>query len=383
MHLGFISPEYPHPKVKRNAGIGSAVAQLTQALVAQGVEVSVFIYGQTEDQVLEASGVKLHLIAQRKYMVGGWYLYRKFLQRYVNKRVLLEKIDALEAPDWTGITAFARFKCPLVIRLHGSDAYFCHLDGRSQKKKNRWFEKNALEGADAILSVSQFCAQLTQDIFGIERSITVIPNGVELPEQIHTEANQSAPLLFYFGSIIRKKGVLELPGILDKVLQDHPDCQMVLAGKDTTDVQTGKSTLELLNDLWTPKAKSQVEYLGMLNKEEVHSWLRKATVVLLPSYAEAMPMAWLEAMAEGKALVTSDIGWAAEVMEQGVTGYMAPPQDHAQWARSINTLLDDAELRKEMGIAAREQIKTHFEITQVAQKSKEYYQSLIASHERV
>ena len=87
-------------------------------------------------------------------------------------------INVLEAPDWTGITAFMSFKCPLIIRLHGSDGYFCKLENRPQKTKNRLFEKSALRRADFILSVSQFCADLTFKIFNLKRDIKVIPNGL-------------------------------------------------------------------------------------------------------------------------------------------------------------------------------------------------------------
>ena len=41
----------------------------------------------------------------------------------------------IEAPDWTGITAFMRLKAPLVIRFHGSDTYFCHLEKTASKNK--------------------------------------------------------------------------------------------------------------------------------------------------------------------------------------------------------------------------------------------------------
>ena len=48
-----------------------------------------------------------------------------------------ENIDIVEAADWTGITAFMKFNCPLILRLHGSDTYFCHLEKRKLKIKAR------------------------------------------------------------------------------------------------------------------------------------------------------------------------------------------------------------------------------------------------------
>jgi hypothetical protein len=68
--------------------------------------------------------------------LATWYQYRKFLQQYLNRVIAADKIDLIEAPDWTGITAFMKINAPLVVRFHGSDAYFCHLEHRKQKMKN-------------------------------------------------------------------------------------------------------------------------------------------------------------------------------------------------------------------------------------------------------
>lgn len=135
MTLGLLTPEYPHPHCGACGGIGSSVQNSARALVQLGHKVIVFVYGQSSNQVLDDQGVQLHLIQSKSFRFAGWYLYRKHIQRYVNACVLTEKIQLLEAPDWTGITAFMNLKAPLVIRFHGTDAYFCHLEGRRQKLK--------------------------------------------------------------------------------------------------------------------------------------------------------------------------------------------------------------------------------------------------------
>ena len=135
MHLSFLTSEYPHPRVNRAAGIGTSIKNLAEGLVRQKVKVSIFIYGQDEDVVFEENGITFHLIKHKKYKFLGWYLYRKHLAKYINKVIVEDRIDAVEAADWTGITAFMKLKAPLVIRLHGTDAYFCNLEARPQKKE--------------------------------------------------------------------------------------------------------------------------------------------------------------------------------------------------------------------------------------------------------
>ena len=82
----------------------------------------------------------------------SWWLTRKKLERLINTLYDRKEIDLVEAPDWTGITSFIKpQKCPIVIRLNGSDTYFCHLDHRPVKWINKFHEKKALENADVVL----------------------------------------------------------------------------------------------------------------------------------------------------------------------------------------------------------------------------------------
>ena len=86
-------------------------------------------------EVFEENGIVFHFISDKKYRLGKWFFYRKHLQNYINSVVKKEKIDVIEAPDWTGVTAFMNFTVPLVIRFHGSDTYFCHI--KKRKYENR------------------------------------------------------------------------------------------------------------------------------------------------------------------------------------------------------------------------------------------------------
>ncbi|RYZ36729.1 MAG: glycosyltransferase family 1 protein, partial [Sphingobacteriales bacterium] len=136
MTLGFITPEYPHKSIKSSAGIGTSMGNLVPGLIAHGVSVVLFVYGQDADEKIVEAGLTLYRIKSRKYKFGSWFFSRKHLERFVTKKVLEHKIDALEAPDWTGPTAFCRFPVPLTIRLHGSDTLFCTIENRRQKLKN-------------------------------------------------------------------------------------------------------------------------------------------------------------------------------------------------------------------------------------------------------
>ncbi len=149
MHIAYLTPEYPHKKISNAGGMGTSIKNLVEALAAIGHQISVLVYGQKEECVFEEGTITFHLIAQKTYKLGGFYFYRKHIQNYIMDHS--EGIEIIEAPDWTGITAFMHFKIPLVIRFHGSDTYFCHIENRPQKWKNRFFEKQAMSKAVAFI----------------------------------------------------------------------------------------------------------------------------------------------------------------------------------------------------------------------------------------
>ena len=377
MHIGFLTPEYPHPRVDSYAGIGTSIGNMAAALASEGVAVSIFVYGQKEDAVFSENGIKFHLIRQRKFRLAGWFLYRKFLQNYLNKFILVDNIEAIEAPDWTGITAFMKLRCPLVIRMHGSDAYFCKLEKRLQKKKNYWFEKQALHGADRLLSVSEFTAKQTAEIFKLKRNIRIITNSVDTNYFSPYPKGIEPDTLLYFGSLIRKKGVLELAEIFNVVVEQKPGVQLLLLGKDVKDIFENRSTLALFQQKLSPEAKEQGRHIHGVAYEKVMEYIASAEVIVLPSFAEALPMTWLEAMAMEKALVTSNIGWAKEVMINGKTGFTEDPKDHKAYAEKILYLMNNREEARAMGKTARQQVIAKFSTEVVVQQNLKYYKDVV------
>ena len=378
MHIAFLTPEYPHSKVLRSAGIGSSIKNLADALVTQNHKVSVFIFGQKDDAVFEDNGITCHLIKTKRYKFLGWYLQRKHIQKYINKRIKAETIDVLEAPDWTGITAFMTLKCPIVIRCHGTDAYFCQLENRPQKKKNFFLENKALHNANHILSESRFNAQLTSSIFSLKKEITVIHNGVDT-ERFKASGKYILGTVLYFGTIIRKKGVLELPHILNKVIAEYPQMTFKIAGKDAVDSFEKSSTKELMLTEMSDALKAHTQWLGELSYNAMQEEISKAHIVVLPSFAEAFPMTWLEAMAAQKALVTSNIGWAQELMINEDTGFMEDPKNHEAYAQRILQLLKDTDLCETLGLNARKRILEAFTANQIATENINFYKSIVTN----
>ncbi len=380
MKVGFITSEYPHPKVSHAAGIATSIKNLAVTLVKKGVEVTVFVYHQKENAVVVENGVEIHLIAKKSYKWFTWYRYRMLIQNYVNTIVKEKNIDLLEAPDWTGITALMRFTVPLVIRFHGSDAYFCKLDGRKQKFKNFIFERKALKMATAYIAPTTFAGTETQKIFSLDKNkIKTIHYGLQLEHFVNETPNTfNKNTLLYIGTIIRKKGVLELAEIFNKIVEQQPDAQLILIGGDAPDIKTGNaSTYALVEQLFSEAAKQRVNYLGKIPYSEVKTHIKNAHVCTFPSFAETLGMVTIESMALQKPVVNTSIGWAQELIDDGINGYLVHPTKIDEYAERILNLLKDETLCLEIGKAARHKVETTFNIEQNAEQNIAYYNAII------
>jgi L-malate glycosyltransferase len=377
MHIGFITPEYPHDTLPSSGGLGTSIKNLAEALILEGMQVSVFVVGTEFQQSFVENSIRFYFI--KKFKVPGftWFFTRKYYQQEISKIVKDRKIDLLEAPDWTGITAFMKFNVPLVLRLHGSDAYFCHLEGRKQKIKNYWFEKNSLKNADGIIAVSNYTGNLTKRIFNLNKDISTIYNGIDINFFQPLNKSPENYTILYFGTVIRKKGVLELARAFNWVKKKKPLAKLKLIGKDSLDILTKESTLKLFYEIIESEYLEDITYSSHMPYSEIKKEVGKAGVVVLPSFAEAFPMTWLEAMAMEKAMVTSNIGWAQEIMIDSVTGFMVDPKDHNLFAERIVNLINDKVLGMKMGKQARERVASYFSSVQTTQESIKYYRNII------
>jgi len=383
MHIGFLTSEFPHPKVAHSAGIGTSIFNLSKGLSALGHRVSVIVYGQASDEKLDCEGISLYLVKNRRIKGLSRFLTQKKIQKLIDKLVQNESLDLIEAADWTGITSNINPKCPVVVKLHGSDTYFCHLDGRPVKPINKFREKRALERAGSIVSVSAFTALVTKELFGLDRDIEVIPNGIDIGNFQPSDSSPKAGKVLYFGTLIRKKGLLELPPIFNKLIEMNPGATLELVGKDSADVRTSNpSTWEMMKPLFTPQALQKVVYSGAVEYSEMRQKIDQAEVCVFPTFAEALPVSWIETMAMGKAMVASNIGWAPEIVENHKQGYLVHPEAHAEFARCINALLSDKPLREAMGNEARKRAISEFANDVIAKKSAIFYERIIRGNSK-
>ncbi len=380
LKISFLTPEYPHPKVLQSAGIATSIKNLVEELKHLTAAIHVFVYNQNTSEVFDDNGITIHLIKKEYYPSGGFYFYRKKVESYLTEVIRKEGIQLLEAPDWTGILAFVKLPVPIVIRFHGTDAYFCKVEERPNKKKNFLLEKWGINSAQNYIAPTEFAKNLTAQIFSIPSSkIKVIHNGIDLSKfSISVDSKYIPYTILYFGTLIRKKGVLEMPEIFERVIAKFPNAKLILIGPDSSDKQTNTdSTWSMMKKKFSPKTFAQVEYLGKMPYSDIQKHVQNSHVCIFPTFAETLGMVTIEAMAMKKPVVSSDKGWVSEIIENNISGIMVDPKDHEKFANAIIELFCDEDKSRKMGDAARERVIAKFDIKKLAVENLEYYKQII------
>lgn len=380
LHVAYIVSHYPHKAFGHDGGLGTSVYNLVEKLSKCNVRVSVFVYGQKDEFIIEEENVTIYSLIDSDVNFLKFYFSRKKIEQFINKIITEKNINIIEAPDWTGITAFMNFKVPLVIRFHGSDAYFCHLEKRKQKAKNFWFEKRAINGAQAFIAPTSFAGELSKELFDIKNKvIKTIHHGIELRNFTNEfPLTYEKGLILYVGTLIRKKGVLELPEIFNKVRKFLPEAKLVLIGGDSSDIKTGtNSTWQLMQDQFKDDDLKYVDYLGKIPYNEVQNYIRKANICVFPTFAETLGMVTIEAMAMKKPVVSSNIGWANELIIDEESGFLVHPEDHQLYSDRIIKLLKNDLLCLQMGDNARARVEDKFDIDKVVFENIEFYKTII------
>jgi glycosyltransferase involved in cell wall biosynthesis len=139
--------------------------------------------------------------------------------------------------------------------------------------------------------------------------------------------------------------------IFNKLVEINPAAELIIVGKDVSDIISLLPLGE--NDARTVLLQKLccVSIILGCAVAAIQPHINAATVVF-PFFAEALPVSWIEAMALKK-IVASNIGWATDVIDDGINGFWYT-KEHSLYATKINSILENAALQQRLGLAARE-----------------------------
>ena len=248
-----------------------------------------------------------------------------------------------------------------------------------------WAERMSLSSAAAVIAVSDgMRADVLQAYPEIApERVRVIRNGIDTVEYAPDKATDvllkhgvdpSRPYVIFVGRITRQKGV---PVLLRAAALLDPSAQLVLCAGAADTPELGEEVSTLVAGL--QESRSGVLWIPeMLPKTEVIQLLTHALAFVCPSVYEPLGIVNLEAMACSTAVVASRTGGIPEVVNDGVTGLLVPPDDPASLADALNRLLRGPGRAQAMGLAGRERAVTEFSWDTVAAQTAALYRELAA-----
>lgn len=264
-----------------------------------------------------------------------------------------------------------------LARLSGARLLFgCH--GKDFWAGDRFFARFA----DGAVSASRYNASQVRARYGINP--VVVYNGVDLslfrPEDDGDDAvldeygldkSDEQPALLYAGRLVRWKGVEYLIQAMPHLVPTNT--HLWIAGEGPYE-QTLRDLAKQLG------VEERVHFLGKVEQRKLAALYRSCSCLAATSFVnETFGMALCEAMACGAPVVASDFGGFREVVEDGVTGLLARPQDPADLARKINIVLADPALARRLGQEGRERVLAMFSWHAVADRLEEVYRCLAPS----
>lgn len=241
---------------------------------------------------------------------------------------------------------------PYLLHVHGSEfaEFYEECSPRARRVVRAVLARSAL-----VLALSEAWRKTLQEISPRAR-LEVLMNAVPLPPLDEVQhRNEHRPTLLFLGEVARHKGVLELARSFSRTAPLFPQLQLVYGG-------TGRAIDEVRELTAQLELGDRVEFTGWLEAQRKRAQFAAATIFVLPSYVEGMPMALLEAMSWGLPTIATAVGGVPEIITHEVNGLLVAPGDVAALAAAIARLMSDPQLRQRLGSAARETIATGFSL---------------------
>lgn len=192
---------------------------------------------------------------------------------------------------------------------------------------------------------------------GVKDRISVVPNATEIPTLSHVGGGESVHILF-LGRVGERKGVPQLIESLHR-MHAHTGWRATIAGDGEVEAAKAKSASLGL--------AGRIAFPGWVGPASVASLIASADILVLPSFAENLPVSVIEGMAAGLAVVATPVGAVEDIITDGDTGLLVPPGDVPALTDALMRLVNDPQLRERLGKAAQAVHREYLELAPFAE----------------
>jgi glycogen synthase len=272
---------------------------------------------------------------------------------------------------------------PVVYTVHSLDRAEYEIGSGPPECLTQWnIQYDLIGAADRIVALTDDERDLISEYCETAGPrIRIVGNGIDDSASARAAAlrDHTDPTItvLYTGRFVDRKGIRELLEAAPLVLARSPNARFVLAGG-----HRGCSGDDMRRR-WLPPERSplngRITFTGWLNADQLDEWYRTADVLVVPSWYEPFGMVILEGMLHGLAIVASDVGGPRAILRDGQTGLLCAPRDAASLAHALVRVVEDHELRRQLGARAARDVRAHWLFDSVLQRMRQVYSEVIAS----
>jgi L-malate glycosyltransferase len=241
--------------------------------------------------------------------------------------------------------------------------------------RNQFRAQNAMfRLCDRVVCNSRSAADRLREAGIAARKLTVIPNG--LPDELFagvTPDPARSPQVVRIGMISRMNDPVKRHDLFlraaKRLAERFPQLRFILVG----DGPLRAGLVALTDQLGL---RNRIDFLG--DRRDVPAVLATLDISVLPSASESLSNVILESMAAGVPVVAANVGGNPELVQNGATGFLFPSGDEEQFSRAMETLVTQAELRKQFGLCARQRAQAQYAIPKIRDRYQELYRNLLA-----
>ncbi len=234
--------------------------------------------------------------------------------------------------------------------------------------------------SDGIISNTEANLKLCTNIYNIpqKKPKIVISHSIQtegMKQETSVTSDDTYHVLFV-GRMEKRKGFDVLAASWPAIIKSIPNARLLVVGQDLP----YKKNISFFN--WSTrkipkKCLSTIDYLGMVNSDQLLSLYKKCHVCVVPSRYESFGLVILEAMRFGKPVVGCRVGGIPEVIADNKTGILVPKDDPLALKQAVIKILRDEKFRKELGQQAIEEIKIKFSPEKFIAQTISFYCSLL------
>lgn len=300
---------------------------------------------------------------------------------YSEMKVLLnlEEYDVIHSHYWMsgllGLAVKEEFGIPLVHTSHSLGIAKTAATGVREERRLS-AERKILRNADSVIATTPTEKVMIKEFAGSKTAVSVIPIGVAKTfKKIQLRKPPAVPLFVYAGRFAETKGLFTLLTAFQNLVKEGLAAKLILAGGDeedidlTTHLPVNSELCEAVHGI-----EDRVTFLGPQSQKELAALFSKATAVVVPSYYESFGMVAAEAQACGTPVIASEVGGLQDVVRDGQTGILVPPEDAASLSGAMGTLAKERHLAKDLGEGALKRGALLFTWPSIARLMKDLYE---------